>query len=245
MANLQKRLCMSERTMSERLQQTQAMLAKHHRDGERFAELMKQGFADRFNDDFWAEWDRWIRPVYSEQPVVLDLGAGPGMFVQALAKRSPGMKVIGVECAPYMLEAMVTLPEGCEIVTEDLHDPHLPLADGSVDAAMASVVLHEMNQPLRTLQEVARCLKPGGRFYILDWVRAPLEVYIRAQTEEARVFDPHTPVEELEDLLVHFIEHNRFSREDLIYMLNMCGFSVIHSRIMKEGRYANLVAEKR
>ncbi len=231
--------------MSERLQQTQAMLAKHHRDGERFAELMKQSFADRFNDEFWAEWSRWVEPVYSAKPVVLDLGAGPGLFVKALAERTAGMHAIGVECAPYMLEAAVELPDGCEMIAEDLHEPHLPLTDNSVDAAMASVVLHEMNQPLRTLQEVARCLKPGGRFYILDWVRAPLEVYIRAQTEEARVFDAATPVDELEDLFVHFIEHNRFSREDLIYMLNMCGFSVLHSRLMKEGRYAHIVAEKR
>jgi hypothetical protein len=52
-------------------------------------------------------------------------------------------------------------------------------------------------------------------------------------------------VEELDDLFTHFIEHNRFSREDLIYMLNMCGFSVLHSRIMREGRYAHIVAEKR
>lgn len=231
--------------MSERLQQTQTMLARHHRDGERFAEMMKQSFAGRFNDDFWAEWERWITPVYSDQPVVLDLGAGPGMFVKALAERTPGMRAIGVECAPYMLEAQEPLPEGCEILTEDLHDPHLPLADSSVDAAMASVVLHEMNQPLRTLQEMQRCLKPGGRLYILDWVRAPLEVYLRAQTDEARVFAPGTPVDELEDLFIHFIEHNRFSREDLVYMLNMCGFSVLHSRIMKEGRYAHIVAEKR
>jgi len=231
--------------MSERIQKTQAMLAKHHRDGERFAEMMKQGFAERFNDDFWNEWDHWVKPVYSSQPVVMDLGAGPGMFVRALAERTPGSRVIGVECAPYMLNATVGLPQGCEIISEDLHDPKLPLADNSVDAALASVVLHEMSQPLRALQEVHRCLKLGGRFYILDWVRAPLEVYIRAQTEEARVFDPTTPVDELEDLFVHFIEHNRFSREDLIYMLNMCGFAVLHSKVMREGRYANIIAEKR
>jgi len=231
--------------MSERLHKTQAMLARHHRDGERFAEMMKQGFANRFNEEFWAEWDHWIAPVYSEQPVVLDLGAGPGMFVKAVAEHTPGLRAIGVECAPYMLEAAVELPAGAEIITEDLHDPHLPLENDSVDAVMASVVLHEMSQPLRTLQEVQRCLKSGGRLYILDWVRAPLETYIHAQTEEARVFDRETPVEELEDLFTHFIEHNRFCRDDLIYMLNMCGFAVIHSRIMKEGRYAQIVAEKR
>jgi arsenite methyltransferase len=102
-----------------------------------------------------------------------------------------------------------------------------------------------MSQPLRAMQEIYRCLKPGGRFYILGWVRAPLEVYIRAQTEEAMVFDHSMSVDELEDLFIHFIEHNRFSREDLIYMLNQCGFSVLHSKIMRDGRYANIIAEKR
>lgn len=231
--------------MSDRLQQTQEMLAKHHRDGERFAELMKQTFADRFDDSFWAEWDKWISPVYSEQPVVLDLGTGPGLFLKALADYRPGIRAIGVECAPYMLQAMVELPPGCEVITEDLQDPKLPLADASVDAANCSVVLHEMHQPLRTLQEVHRCLKPGGRFYIHDWVRAPLEVYIRAQTDEAAVFNPETPLGELEDLFIHFIEHNRFCREDLIYMLNMSGFAVLHSTISKEGRFTHIVAEKR
>ncbi len=231
--------------MSERLQQTQQMLAKHHRDGERFAELMKQTFADRFDDKFWSAWDKWIKPVYSEQPVVLDLGTGPGLFLQALADYHPGIRAIGVECAPYMLEAAVALPQGCEILPEDLHDPKLPLEDGSVDAVNCSVVLHEMHQPLRTLQEVQRCLKPGGRFYIHDWVRAPLEVYIRAQTEEEAVFNPATSTDELEDLFIHFIEHNRFSREDLIYMLNMSGFAVLHSELSKEGRFARIVAEKR
>lgn len=228
-----------------RLKQTQAMLAKHHRDGARFAELMKQGFAERFNETFWNEWARWVEPVYSDTPVVVDLGAGPGLFIKALTERTPGLRAIGVECAPYMLEAAVALPPRCQMISEDLHDPHLPLDDNSVDAVMASVVLHEMSQPLRTLMEMQRILKPGGRFYILDWVRAPLEIYVRHQTEEARVFDRTTPVEELEDLLVHFIEHNRFSREDMFYMLNHTGFAVLNSSLMKEGRYARIVAEKR
>lgn len=231
--------------MSERLEKTQAMLAKHHRDGEHFAALMKETFADRFDEVFWAEWERWVTPAYAENPTVLDLGAGPGLFVQALAERYPGIEAIGVECAPYMLESTVELPPGCRMLCEDLHDPRLPLEDGSVDAVMASVVLHEMNQPLRTMQEMHRCLKPGGRFYIADWVRAPLETYIRAQTDEERVFSGEPTVDELDDLFVHFIEHNRFSREDLIYLLNKTGFAVLHSTVGREGRYARIVAERR
>ena len=146
------------------MQQTQEMLAKHHRDGEAFAQLMKDTFEERFGDEFWALWQANIGPVLPEKPTILDLGTGPGMLLKAFAERYPGVRAIGVECAPYMLNASVELPVGCEIISADLHDPHLPLAEGSVDAAIASVVLHEMHQPVRAMQEVHRCLKRGGRF---------------------------------------------------------------------------------
>ncbi|MDX1252391.1 MAG: class I SAM-dependent methyltransferase [Gammaproteobacteria bacterium] len=231
--------------MSEMLERTQAMLARHHRHGENFAQLMKDTFAGRFNEEFWTAWRQWIEPVLSASPVVLDLGSGPGLLLRALAERYPRARAIGVECAPYMLEAMGELPTGCEVMCADLHDPRLPLAEGTVDAVVASVVLHELNQPLRALQEVRRCLKPGGRLYILDWVRAPLDAYVRNETSEERIFDPVTPVSELEDIFTHFIEHNRFSREDLGYLLERCCFAVLDSTSLREGRFARLVAEKK
>ncbi|SCZ52564.1 class I SAM-dependent methyltransferase [Thiohalomonas denitrificans] len=231
--------------MSERMKETREMLARHHRDGERFAQMMKESFERRFDEAFWADWEQWVVPAYSERPVILDLGAGPGMFVKAAAERYPAARVVGVECAPYMLDAAETLPDNGELLCQDLHDPHFPLEEASVDAAVASVVLHEMNQPVRALQELTRCLRPGGRLLILDWVRAPLEVYVRNQTDEGRLFDPETPVDELEDLFVHFVEHNRFSREDLYYLLHRTGFAVIDSTVTREGRYGRLIAQRR
>ncbi len=228
--------------MSDRLGQTQDMLAKHHRDGAAFAQMMKDTFGGRFNEDFWAMWEQNIEPALSDAPVVLDLGTGPGMLLKALVVRYPQVRAIGVECADYMLDAADDLPEGCEIIAADLHDPHLPLEGGSVDAAVASVVLHEMHQPVRALQEVARCLKSGGRLYVLDWVRAPLAQYL--EDTELDVFAADTPVEALEDLFIHFIEHNRFSADDLVFLLENTGFSVLETTALKDGRQARIIAEK-
>lgn len=228
--------------MNEKLQQTQAMLARHHRDGEAFAQMMKDTYAGRFNPDFWAVWTERVEPVLSEQPVVLDLGTGPGLFLQDVSRRHPQIKAIGVECAEYMLDAVKNLPENCEIIAADLHDPHLPLMDDSVDVVVASVVLHEMHQPVRTLQEMQRCLKLGGIFYVMDWVRAPLAQYLG--NTELSVFDRETKVDELEDLFIHFIEHNRFSIDDLAFMLESTGFRVLEKTPLKDGQMARLVAEK-
>lgn len=226
------------------MKSTKDMLAKHHRNGEAFAQLMKDTYANRFNDEFWAMWAEKIEPALPENPSVMDLGTGPGMFLKALVDRYPNGRAIGIECAEYMLNVADDLPDNAEILTADLHDPHLLLEDNSVDAAVASVVIHEMNQPVRALQEVYRCLKPGGRFYILDWVRTPLTQYLEAETDVASVFDHATPVDTVDDLFVHFIEHNRFTADDLEFLLQQTGFKVIEKTLLKEGRHARLIAEK-
>ncbi len=226
------------------IEQTQEILAKHHRDGAWFAELMRETYAGRFDEKFWNSWEALIEPVLGPTPRILDLGSGPGLFLRDLTARYPEGEAIGVECAPYMLEAMGELPPRARVIESDLHDPRLPLEAGSVDAALASVVLHEMSQPIRALKEVRRCLKPGGRLYLLDWVRAPLERYLAEEADEARVFGDEIDAAELDDIFTHFIEHNRFSIDDLAYLLERCGFRLLDKTPLKEGRFARLVAEK-
>jgi SAM-dependent methyltransferase len=45
-------------------------------------------------------------------------------------------------------------------------DPHLPLADASVDAAMLCVSVQYLEQPVAMLREIARVLRPGGKVVI-------------------------------------------------------------------------------
>ena len=227
------------------LQSTQEMLAAHHRDGAHFAELMKESFAGRFNEDFWSAWTRLIEPALSQAPTLMDLGSGPGLLLRALNERHPAAEVIGVECAPYMLEAMGKLPDKVRVLAQDLHDPQFALADGSVDAATAVVVVHEMNQPVAALQELRRVIKKGGRLLLQDWVRAPLSAYFEAQLEDpSSVFDGSKTADELCDLFVHFVEHNRFSTDDLVFLLQKTGFEILERSEYRGGRFVRLVAER-
>ena len=228
--------------MSDKIKQTHAMLAKHHRHGEEFARRMQESFAGRFNDDFWQLWASRIMPDLPQRPVLLDLGTGPATFIKTVVQRFPDIQAYGVECAPYMLQAVGELPEGAHIIEADLQDPQLPLQDASVDVAITSAVIHEMHQPVRMFQELSRVLKSGARFYIFDWVRAPLQAYL--DREGVNPFAGDMDVYALEDIFIHFIEHNRFTVDDLIYMLQKTGFKILDNGLRNNGQHVWLLAEK-
>jgi ubiquinone/menaquinone biosynthesis C-methylase UbiE len=49
---------------------------------------------------------------------------------------------------------------------------HLPLADGSVDTVVSTLVLCTVDEPERALREIARVLRPDGQLLFIEHVRA-------------------------------------------------------------------------
>jgi SAM-dependent methyltransferase len=87
----------------------------------------------------------------------LEIGCGTG--VHAAALRSLGWAPLGVDLSAGMLRyARGRLP----VLHADA--TRLPLADGSVDAAVAVMVHTDMPVYPAVLREAARVLRPGGRF---------------------------------------------------------------------------------
>jgi len=221
------------------MQDTLTTLAQHHVDGEKFMQLMKDTAANRFDDAFWAVWADWISPVLSEPPQIADFGSGPGMLLQKLSDRYPQAHLMAVECAPWMLAELSRY----KVIEHDLHEPNLPIADNSLDAITAIFLIHELTQPIQLLQSIHRCLKPGGRCLIVDWVRVPLDGYIASEARED-IFDSNTSDETLSKIFTHFMEHNRYSRDDVAWMLQRMGFSVLENVPLQEGRFGRWIVEK-
>jgi demethylmenaquinone methyltransferase/2-methoxy-6-polyprenyl-1,4-benzoquinol methylase len=108
-------------------------------------------------------WRRKTRQALRLQPgsTVLDLACGTGDFCVDLAEH--GHNPIGVDLSFGMLAAART---GAPLVQGDLLK--LPIADGSVDAAVCGFALRNLVALEPFFQELARVVKPGGRIALLD-----------------------------------------------------------------------------
>jgi ubiquinone/menaquinone biosynthesis C-methylase UbiE len=215
-------------------------LLRHHR-GPHFHDEMVRHFQDRFDPAFWALWDEATAP--GAAPTYVDLGTGPGLMLRAWRERFPAASLHAVEIQPYMLETArrIAAETGATLHEADLHTLALPLPDASVDAALCSMVVHEMREPIGMLREVRRLLRPTGHFVLFDWVRVPLREYLERQGDPdlARNPDPAHRADRLE----HFMEHNRYALDDLAWLLGETGFRVERTVPWGGGQFAILIAQ--
>jgi ubiquinone/menaquinone biosynthesis C-methylase UbiE len=102
----------------------------------------------------------------------VDLGCGPGHLVIKLAQMAPQLQVTGLDLSDEMLaEAEVEARRsglGDRISFRKGDAVQIPFPDASLDLAVSTLSLHHWSDPVAVLDELARVLRPGGAFLILD-----------------------------------------------------------------------------
>jgi SAM-dependent methyltransferase len=154
---------------------------------------------------------------------VVDLGSGAGLDA-FLAARAVGPKglVIGVDMTPAMLEkARANAARGgfAQVEFREGRLEALPVADSSVDAVMSNCVINLVPDKARVFREIARVLKPGGRFAISD-------IVLDSALPEAVVEDVYAYVGCISGALL---------RDDYLAMLRDAGFDRVD--IVKDSDY--------
>jgi ArsR family transcriptional regulator len=137
---------------------------------------------DGFFDTVAATWDRLrigafgdvfhfeaLTAVLPMEWVAADIGSGTGYLLPVLSSRFS--KVIAVDPAPRMIEVARNRPEVRAATNIEFREGvlgSLPLADGEVDLAIVSLVLHHVESPPASLRDLKRALRPGGEALIVE-----------------------------------------------------------------------------
>ena len=110
-----------------------------------------------------------LRYLLDDLPVgrarVLDVGCGGGAVAKAVKAARPDLEVFGCDMSESALAAANAEPGGVEF--RQATAEHLPFAAGEFDGVWIFDVLEHVDSPERVLAEVARVLRPGGRFHIV------------------------------------------------------------------------------
>lgn len=137
--------------------------------GEAFRRFRKQLFGEQYAV-------QGLLAMLPPDLVIADLGCGPGAIVAMLAPIAG--RVLGLDREESILQIARDRTAGMpnvEIVGGLMES--LPWPSGTLDLAICALVLHLVGDLAPVFSEVARVLKPGGRWVILDMVEHDREDY--------------------------------------------------------------------
>ena len=145
---------------------------------------------DRFMGRYSAQLAAQMADLAGAQPGqrVIDVGSGPGALTTELVARVGADNVAAVDPSESFVAAVALRLPGVDVRRATAED--LPFENNTFDVALAQLVVHFMDDPVRGLSEMARVTRPGGVVAACVWdhagERTPLAPFWRA----ARELDP-------------------------------------------------------
>ncbi|MCJ7749458.1 MAG: methyltransferase domain-containing protein, partial [Desulfobacterales bacterium] len=117
-----------------------------------------------------------------EKGKAIDVGTGPGIIPIFISKAIPGIQFKGIDLSPVMIDlakrnAMEAgINDRVEFEVGSAYS--LPVEDHSLDLVLCINTIHHLDHPVDFFNEVARSLKEGGAFVIVDFHRDASFVFI-------------------------------------------------------------------
>jgi ubiquinone/menaquinone biosynthesis C-methylase UbiE len=127
---------------------------------------------------------------------ILDVGCGTGRLLMAAAQTFPSARLEGVDPAVEMVRhAQAGLPASSRITFRLATAERLPFQDAQFDLVFSTMTFHHWSDQRAGVAEVARVLKPGGRWLLADFIATGLMRHIRRllrlrRFPERSVLDP-------------------------------------------------------
>lgn len=143
---------------------------------------MNTNWTDQQVSELFDAYDDWVENDFGYKPLIADMIASCGKSIEVLdygcgsgkvsrRLRDAGVaQVIGVDISPTMI-AKATAIGGDNLHFVHISDPRLSFESQHFDAAISCFLfinIPHRDELTRIASEVARVLKPGGVYYILD-----------------------------------------------------------------------------
>jgi len=125
---------------------------------------------------FMGRWSRLLAPRLvdftglPQEGRMLDIGSGTGTLAFAIAERNRRARVLGIDPSKeYVAYAMARnpFPDQASFAVGDAQELHYP--DASFDATVSLLVFNFIPNPAKTLFEIRRVTKPGGKVSAAVW----------------------------------------------------------------------------
>ncbi|MFO7977245.1 MAG: class I SAM-dependent methyltransferase, partial [Bacteroidales bacterium] len=122
----------------------------------------------------WFIKDR-LGPV--DPKVILDIGAGTGIYSIAFLDFFPQSRIYACDISATMIEWMQenVVPAYPDITPLEMHENKVPLQDQVADLILMVNLHHELEDPALMLAECRRLLREGGRIAICDWKKEEMD----------------------------------------------------------------------
>lgn len=125
----------------------------------KYEEITPEGYSFRVRRD---KVEQLIQSEKGQNKIVLDIGSGPGIMIEALLKSN--FKVVAIDAAPQMIELTKKQFPNVESIVSDARKILKP--DNTFDVATAMGLVEYFEEDGEFYTEMSRVLKSGGKLLV-------------------------------------------------------------------------------
>jgi ubiquinone/menaquinone biosynthesis C-methylase UbiE len=122
-----------------------------------------------------------------DQARILDIGTGTALIPIELFRRPVSATVWAVDLAAEMLilgeQNVRDAAMHGRVLLEQADAKALPYSDGEFDIVMSNSIIHHIPEPVDSLREMIRVLRPGGLLFVRDLLRPKTEAEVESLVE--------------------------------------------------------------